>query len=127
MAYGRGWSRGVGPRALLACPPGEQHDLGLLAFGVALNRLGWRVAYLGADTPFETLASAARAVDPAAIVLAHTWQDEALQVRGLRKVAKQFPVFVGGAAIDAAAAARVGARHLAGDPVTAAEELAHAS
>jgi MerR family transcriptional regulator, light-induced transcriptional regulator len=126
-AYARGWSRGVGPRALLACPPGELHDVGLVVFGVALNRLGWRVAYLGADTPFETLASAARAVDPAAIVLAHTWQDEALQVRGLRKVAKQFPVFVGGAAIDAATAARVGARHLDGDPVTAAEELAHAS
>jgi MerR family transcriptional regulator, light-induced transcriptional regulator len=127
VAIGRGWSQGVGPRALLACPPGELHDLGLVVFGVALNRLGWRIAYLGTDTPLETLAGAATAVDPAAIVLAHTWRGEALAARGLREVAKRFPVFVGGAAVDAATAARVGARRLEGDPVTAAGELARSS
>jgi MerR family transcriptional regulator, light-induced transcriptional regulator len=30
----RGWGYGHGPRAVLACPPGEQHDLGLLMFGI---------------------------------------------------------------------------------------------
>ena len=33
LGLARGWDRGAGPRALLACAPGEQHDLGLIAFG----------------------------------------------------------------------------------------------
>jgi methanogenic corrinoid protein MtbC1 len=126
-SYGRGWYRGVGPRALLACPPGERHDLGLIAFGVALNRLGWRIAFLGADTPFETLASAAKAVDPAAIVIARTWQGETLDVRALRQLAKRFPVVVGGAGADATTAARAGVRRVDGDPVEAAEQVAHSA
>jgi DNA-binding transcriptional MerR regulator len=126
-SYGRGWYRAVGPRALLACPPGERHDVGLIAFGVALNRLGWRIAFLGADTPFETLASAAKAVDPAAIVIARTWQGEELDIESLRRLAKRFPVVVGGSGADAATAARAGARLLDGDPVEAAEQLAHSA
>jgi MerR family transcriptional regulator, light-induced transcriptional regulator len=126
-SYGRGWYRAVGPRALLACPPGERHDVGLIAFGVALNRLGWRIAFLGADTPFETLASAAKAVDPAAIVIARTWQGEELDIESLRRLAKRFPVAVGGSGAHAATAARAGARLLDGDPVEAAEQLAHSA
>ena len=56
LGLARGWDRGAGPRALLACAPGEQHDLGLIAFGVALRARGWRITYLGQDTPLETLA-----------------------------------------------------------------------
>jgi MerR family transcriptional regulator, light-induced transcriptional regulator len=37
----RGWGDGSGPRAVLACPPGERHDLALMIFGVTLNRHGW--------------------------------------------------------------------------------------
>jgi len=43
----------LGPRAILACPPGEWHDLALMIFGVTLNRHGWRIDYLGVDTPVE--------------------------------------------------------------------------
>ena len=50
----RGWGQGVGPRAILACPPGELHDLGLLCFGLVLREHGWRITYLGADTPIAT-------------------------------------------------------------------------
>ena len=46
----RRWGDGHGPTALLACPPEEQHDLGLMAFGIVLHRNGWRVHYLGTDT-----------------------------------------------------------------------------
>jgi MerR family transcriptional regulator, light-induced transcriptional regulator len=49
----RGWGHGHGPRAVLACPPGETHDLALLIFGIALHRNGWRIGYLGADTPLS--------------------------------------------------------------------------
>jgi methanogenic corrinoid protein MtbC1 len=51
LGLGRGWGQGIGPLALLACLPGEQHDLGLIAFGLALEARGWRIANLGSDTP----------------------------------------------------------------------------
>jgi hypothetical protein len=62
LGLARGWDRGAGPRALLACAPSEQHDLGLIALGVALRARGWRITYLGQDTPLETLAESARSL-----------------------------------------------------------------
>lgn len=44
--------------AVLACAPGEQHDVGLLMLGVLLRADGWEIAYLGPDTPVEEAASA---------------------------------------------------------------------
>ena len=55
LGLARGWDRGLGPRALLACAPGEQHDLALIIFGVALRERGWRITYLGPDTPSTRL------------------------------------------------------------------------
>jgi methanogenic corrinoid protein MtbC1 len=63
------WQAGRGPLALLACPSGERHALGLLCFGVALAEHGWRVAYLGADMPLGHVADAAARLTPDAIVL----------------------------------------------------------
>ena len=40
LGLARGWGRGAGPRALLACPEDERHDLGLIAFGLALRERG---------------------------------------------------------------------------------------
>ncbi len=45
------------------------HDLGLIAFGLALRERGWRIAFLGANTPVESLRSSAEATLPDAIVL----------------------------------------------------------
>ena len=55
----RGWGGGHGPRAILACPPGEQHDMALMIFGIVLNRSGWKIDYLGISTPVEEFARAA--------------------------------------------------------------------
>jgi methanogenic corrinoid protein MtbC1 len=49
---------------------GERRDLGLIAFGLALRERGWRIDYLGPDTPAQSLAEAARHTDPSVIVLA---------------------------------------------------------
>jgi MerR family transcriptional regulator, light-induced transcriptional regulator len=57
----RGWGQRSGPRALLACPPDERHDLGLLMFGLLLARRGWSISFLGADTPIAAIASAVAA------------------------------------------------------------------
>src|SRR4029079_18361359 len=55
LALARGWERGAGPAALLACAAGEQHDLPLIMFGLALRAQGWRIVFLGADTPLGTI------------------------------------------------------------------------
>lgn len=55
---GSGARRGA---AVVACPPGERHELGVMMFGVLLRGDGWRVYNLGADLPVaETLAFAER-------------------------------------------------------------------
>jgi DNA-binding transcriptional MerR regulator len=69
LGLARGWGRGIGPSAILACAPGEQHDLGLIAFGLALRARGWCIVYLGADTPLESVAEAARTCDPTIVVI----------------------------------------------------------
>jgi MerR family transcriptional regulator, light-induced transcriptional regulator len=42
---------GVHGAVVLACAPGERHELGLMMTAIALRRDGWKVVYLGADTP----------------------------------------------------------------------------
>ena len=69
MGLARDWAAGEGPSVVLACPPGEAHDLGLIMFGIEIARLGWRVTFLGADTPIETLADVIRALRPSLVVL----------------------------------------------------------
>ena len=68
----RGWGSGHGPRAVLACPSGELHDLALMVFGIVLNRSGWRIDYLGANTPIEELDVAIDSTHPDLVVLAAT-------------------------------------------------------
>jgi methanogenic corrinoid protein MtbC1 len=95
----RGWGQGIGRRALLVCAPGEQHDLGLVAFGLALRARGWRILYLGLDTPLESMASAAQAARPHRIVISAV---EAARIEAHRnelgRLATRYPLAVGGAA-----------------------------
>ena len=120
---GRGWGSGHGPRALLACPPGELHDMGLMAFGIVLNRTGWRIEYLGASTPVEELQRAAGASHPDLVVVAATIPQtlEPLQPE-LASLARSAPLALAGAGATGEIAAAVGARLMAGDPVTEAEQ-----
>ena len=111
--------------ALLACPPGELHDLGLIAFGLALRAHGWRIAYLGPDTPVETLAGAAERLDPRLIVLAALDPERIAEAaRELASLAREHDVWLGGARVDEPLAQRAGARLLEGDPIEAAEVAA---
>ena len=72
MALARSWDRGGGPRALLACAEGELHDLPLVGFGLALREHGWRISYLGADTPVASVVETTRALTPDAVVVSGT-------------------------------------------------------
>ncbi|HZE03722.1 MAG TPA: cobalamin B12-binding domain-containing protein [Solirubrobacteraceae bacterium] len=124
LALARGWDRGLGPRALLACPAGEQHVMGLVSFGIVLHQVGWRITYLGADTPPAGLADAAEMVQPRLVVLSCTMAGR-LEPHAavLRRLTGRFPVAVAGAGATSTFAAAADATHLTGDPVTAAERM----
>ena len=118
LGLARRWDQGVGPRALLACAPGELHDIPLIAFGLSLRAHGWRIVYLGADTPFETLRTAAAAVAPELVVLSSSII-RPVDVEELDLLAAVAPVALAGAW-----EASVPAIRLAGDPVDAARDVA---
>jgi MerR family transcriptional regulator, light-induced transcriptional regulator len=120
----RGWGTGHGPRAVLACAPGEQHDLALLAFGIVLNRNGWRIAYLGPDTPLPDLIKTTANTRADLVVLAAT-TPERLDGLGadLTRLASTVSLALAGAGATPATAQHLGARLLAGDPVTEAERM----
>lgn len=120
----RGWGHGHGPRAVLACAPGELHDIPLLAFGIVLNRNGWRIEYFGASTPVDDLVHLAGTKRPDLVVLsATTPQRFAGLTEGLTRLAQVAPLAIAGAGATRAIADTVGADLLTGDPVTAAERM----
>jgi methanogenic corrinoid protein MtbC1 len=125
MALARSWDRGTGPRAVLACVEGERHDLPLVGFGLALRGHGWRISYLGADTPVASVVEAADRLAPDAVVVSGTVAGafDAAATR-LREVALHAPLYVAGAAGDPAVARRAHGTVLSGDVVSAAETLA---
>jgi DNA-binding transcriptional MerR regulator len=122
LGLARGWGLGVGPAAVLACLPGEQHDLGLIAFGLALRARGWRIFYLGPDAPLDTVAEASRRLAPSLVVLHAVTGDRVTPVVDeIQALARDYRVALGGAA----AAHDVGnVLLLTGDVVTEAEGVA---
>ena len=124
LGLARGWDRGTGPRALLACPSGERHDLGLIILGLALRERGWRVTFLGSDTPIETIAAAADQLAPDVVVVSSLTREPLLAaVTEIARMAAARPVLLAGAGADAELAERSGARLLDGGPIEAAEEV----
>jgi MerR family transcriptional regulator, light-induced transcriptional regulator len=120
LGIGRGWDGGDGPRAVLACAPGELHDLGLIAFGLTLNRRGWRITYLGPDTPVDSLVDAAERLKPDLVVVTATTKRRLTPlVETLRELGRTTAVAVGGAGAEAVD----GVRALDADPVSAALSL----
>ncbi len=97
LGLARGWGSSVGSTLLLACPPGEEHELGLMAFGIVAARRGYRVVYLGPNTPFETMQASALAVRPQLIVLSISDPERlADYAQELRSLAGVSPLAVGG-------------------------------
>ena len=121
-ALGRSRDAGVGPRAVLACPSDERHDLGLLCFGLALRGRGWRVCYLGADTPTAAIEGVAEQLDADLVVIAAVRAEPLVGAADpLAALAAARRVCVGGRGASAALAARLGAERLPEDPIAAAD------
>jgi len=122
LGLARGWDRGSGPRAVLACPPGERHDLGLVIFGLALREHGWRITFLGADTPPDTLVETIRRLEPEALVFAVA---DAARLDGVAETVAALDgapttIWAGGAG----AGKLDGVRLLEGSPLEAAAQVA---
>jgi DNA-binding transcriptional MerR regulator len=123
LGLARGWGRGLGPRIVLACAPGEQHDLGLIAFGLVLRARGWRIVYLGADTPLTSVADAAHASDAVfAVVSAVTPKWFRAHRDELRTLAREHRLCLGGVGA-AKAALDIDAEILSGGLVEEAERV----
>jgi DNA-binding transcriptional MerR regulator len=121
LGLAQGWGQGRGPGAILACVPGEQHELGLLAFGVALRRRGWRITYLGTNSPIDAVADIARSLAPAVVVLLSMNPKGFLDhAREIRQLATQTQVVIAGPGATPEAARRTQTQVLAHDPVGAA-------
>jgi len=91
--------RSGGPLLLLACLPGELHEIGLLFFALSSVNFGYRVLVLGANTPLEQLPGVLKKRACAGIVLACSSRPSRgvleNQLPGLVREAG-IPVFVGG-------------------------------
>jgi MerR family transcriptional regulator, light-induced transcriptional regulator len=126
LSLARLWGRGSGPLALIACAPGEQHDISLLAFGLILRSHGWRILFLGADTPLSTLQETARTTGPAVIVLV-TFDAALVNAEGaaLRRLARTAPLFLSGPGATPDLTGRLRVRRLDGDLIDAAHEVAN--
>ncbi len=124
LALGRGWGSGSGPLLLLACSPGELHDLPLAAFALTMRERGFRIALLGADTPVETLRSSAASLEPAWIVLSATTGAAADKLLAAGPLELGFPTAVGGAGANTQLADAIGAELLPLEMDAAAERLA---
>jgi len=75
-AYGAAARPGDVPHVLVGLPPGSRHELGALAFAIALRRRSIGVLYLGADVPVESWVDAARRSGVRAAVVAVVTGDD---------------------------------------------------
>ena len=128
LALARLWGRGGGPLAILACVPGERHDMGLIAFGLVLRSHGWRILFLGADTPLATLRRAVETTDPRLVVVAS--MDSALleaQSTELRRLGRSAPLVLSGAGASEKLCTRLRIDRLDGDLVAAAGDVSRSA
>lgn len=122
LALARGWDGGFGPRALLACPTGELHDVSLVMFGLALRSRGWRVTFLGANTPMaDVFATQDRIGARLTVLFSSAWDEHRDLAVRLAEDREHSIALAGATAGRIAEEARC--RWLQGDPVAAAEEV----
>ncbi|HEU5213187.1 MAG TPA: MerR family transcriptional regulator [Gaiellaceae bacterium] len=104
---------GIRGRVVLACAPGERHEVGLLALAALLAGEGWGVVYLGAETPVDAALALASSVDAVVACFSVTMEHnrDAL-VAGLQSSDRDgTEIVVGGQAADADLSGSVGARY----------------
>lgn len=90
------------PIIIIACAPNDQHELGALMLAIFMRRNGYRVYYLGANTPVADLASMANELEPLAVMISATTQATVSQLEEGKQVLKNIAplVIYGGLGFD---------------------------
>ena len=97
LALARGWNRGPGRRAVLACPSGEEHTIPLVCFGLVLRNRGWRNVYLGGDTPPSSVHMAADTIGADVVVMSAVSSDRFAPIaKELMGLARRRPLVLAG-------------------------------
>ena len=124
LGIARGWASGSAPRRCSPASPASSNLLGLITFGLALRSRGWRIIYLGADTPIETVEQASRQLNPSLVVLTAVSGDRVQPtMAALIELTRRHRVALGGRAADNAAFDDSGILALSGDPIVAAARV----
>jgi MerR family transcriptional regulator, light-induced transcriptional regulator len=123
LSDARGDLRGT---AVLACVPGERHELGLLMLGTLLRADGWQIAYVGPDAPLDDALDLAERVDAGAVCLSATMREHLATLRSV-DVPRDVTLTLGGAAASPTAARRLRAHFADGNLRRAVRELRRAS
>jgi MerR family transcriptional regulator, light-induced transcriptional regulator len=117
------------PAVIVACAPTDQHELGPLMLAVALRRAGYRVYYVGANTPVSDLFEMSNHIMPLAIMVSASTAKSAeklLEEQHFFKNVSPHIIFGGSAFNENPELARtLGGIYLAGDIPRAIEEFDH--
>jgi methanogenic corrinoid protein MtbC1 len=73
-----------GPLVLVACAPGEFHELGPMFLALFLRRAGFRVVYLGQNVPLDSLQGMIETMRPDAVCVSATRSETAARLYVLR-------------------------------------------
>jgi len=97
--------QGSGPMLLLACLPGELHELGLLFFALSAVSNGYRVLILGANTPLQQIPIVLETRPCAGIILSGS----AKPARGV--ISSDLPELAGKVAVPVFAGGSISVTH----------------
>jgi DNA-binding transcriptional MerR regulator len=90
-----------GPSIVAACIPGEQHEIGLMLFCLSALTHGYRIVYLGADTPLDEIVVPVERSESHAVLLSGSVEPQAqVLTEQLPALVSRLnvPVFIGGSA-----------------------------
>jgi len=108
--------RGVG---VLACAPGEQHEIGLLMLACLLRADGWDVIYLGQSTPVADAVAITTEHEAALLAFSVTMREHAKALaasfQAVRRTRALPATVIGGASASSMLAKAVGARYFGSD------------
>jgi DNA-binding transcriptional MerR regulator/methylmalonyl-CoA mutase cobalamin-binding subunit len=123
-----------GALILVACAPGELHEIGAQVLALFLRRSGYRVVYLGQNVPEESLVSMIRTLRPALVCCSASRSETAAALRFLPAAVAQMRAELGWAPLLAFGGAilnrypelapKLGAVYLGPDATTALARVA---
>jgi methanogenic corrinoid protein MtbC1 len=85
----------AGPLILVACAPGEMHEIGAQVLALFLRRSGYRVVYLGQNVPEDSLISMVRTLRPALVCCSASRTETAANLRHLAEITRQMRTDIG--------------------------------